>query len=70
MNKPISLSRSFLDVMPIPVAIFDVDGKLLHVNIQFSLWFTPNAAELKTLKQVSMLINELMSNVNMVDTKC
>lgn len=62
MNKPISLSRSILDVMPIPVAIFDVDGKLLHVNIQFSLWFTPNAAKLKNFEQVSMLINELMSN--------
>ncbi len=62
VNKPISLSRSILDVMPIPVAVFDVDCKLLHVNFAFSKWFNLNSFGLESLEQTLTIINELMSD--------
>ncbi|WP_157826778.1 sensor domain-containing diguanylate cyclase [Colwellia sp. 12G3] len=62
VNKPISLSRSILDVMPIPVAIFDVDCKLLHANMTFSQWFILNSFGLESLEHTLNIINELMSD--------
>ena len=48
--------------MPIPVAIFDVDLKLLHFNIAFTQWFNLNFYGLKSLEDTFTKINELMSN--------
>lgn len=62
VNKPISLSRSILDVMPIPVAVFDIDCKLLHVNLAFSKWFSLNSFGIESLEQTLIIINELMSD--------
>lgn len=61
VNKPISLSRNIIDVMPIPVAIFDVCGKLLHVNLIFSHWFMLNSFGIKSLEHTFNIIDELMS---------
>lgn len=47
--------------MPIPVAVFDVDCKLLHVNMAFSKWFNLNAFALESLEQTLTIINELIS---------
>ena len=62
VNKPVSLSRSILDVMPIPVAILDVDFKLLYVNMAFSQWFIHNSLGLESLENTFNIINELMSD--------
>ena len=62
INKKISLSRNILDVMPIPVAIFDVDLKLLHFNIAFTQWFNLNSYGLISLEDTFTKIDELMSN--------
>ena len=48
--------------MPIPVAIFDIDCKLLHVNSAFSQWFMLNSFGLESLEQTLGLIDGLMSN--------
>jgi len=48
--------------MPIPVAVFDAEGKLLHVNMEFSKWFTLNSFGLESLDHILSIINELMSN--------
>jgi diguanylate cyclase (GGDEF)-like protein len=62
VNKQISLSRSILDVMPIPVAIFDLDCQLLHVNMAFSQWFHRHSFGLESLEQTLTIINGLMSH--------
>jgi len=48
--------------MPIPVAIFDVDCTLLHVNMAFSQWFMLNSFGLESREQTLKIIDELMSN--------
>lgn len=47
--------------MPTPIAVFDVDCKLLHVNLAFSKWFNLNSFGLESLEQTLTIINELMS---------
>jgi diguanylate cyclase (GGDEF)-like protein len=56
------LSRSILDVTPIPIALFDVDCNLLHVNVEFSKWFNINSFGLESLDHTLNVINELMTN--------
>jgi len=48
--------------MPIPVAIFDVDFKLLHFNVVFTHWFHLNSYGLISLEDTYTKIDELMSN--------
>jgi len=62
INKKLSLSRRILDVMPMPVAIFDVNLKLLHFNIAFTQWFNLNLYGLKSLEDTFTKIDEIMSN--------
>ena len=61
-NKKSSATRSVLDGLPLPIAMFNLSNKLIYVNRTFLQWFMHEAPNVFRLIEITKQIDLLMSN--------